>query len=357
MRIVRIILLAVLVGAAAVGLYVYQAWNELSIVYGDVPTPKRVSVKHGMTTEQILSQLAQEGLIKRSMPLKLYVKLKLPTINIKAGNYTFKNAMTPIEVLERLQQGPDQLPKVTIVEGWARWDIANELAAFPSWNKKPGDLLKLINDPSGIRDLDKNADSLEGYMFPDTYFIAPENKPKDILAATVRRFKEIWNARFAERAKAVGMTPHQVITVASIIETEAKLAEERPIVASVIYNRLKKKMRLGVDSTIVYASKLAGAWKYNGKVYQSDIDRKSPYNTRINFGLPPAPVGCPGASSIDAALNPRNTGYLYYVRNPDRNDGAHNFYVSEKDFEVGVQALRAWEEKQKKAAAIRSKPH
>ncbi len=350
MRILKIVLLAVLIGAAAIGLYVYQLWNELSIVYGDVSSPKKVIVKHGLTTEQILGELAQAGLLKRSMPLKLYVKLKVPAINIKAGTYTFTKAMTPIGVLDRLQQGPDQLPKITIVEGWTRWDIANAMAASADLKvKKSDDVLKLIKDTSAIRDLDKNADSLEGYIFPDTYFISPENNAKDIIGAAVRRFKEVWTSKFAERAKAVNLTCHQTITIASIVETEAKLADERPTVASVIYNRLRKKMKLGVDSTLVYASKLAGTWKYDGIVYQSDIDRKSPYNTRLNFGLPPAPVGCPGASSIDAALNPRNTGYLYYVRNPDRDDGAHNFYVSEKDFEVGVQALRAWEEKQKKA--------
>ncbi len=350
MRIIKIVSLALIIGLAAVAMYVYQMWNELSIVYGDVAAPKRVVVKNGMTTEQILTELAEAGLLKRSMPLKLYVKLKVPTINIKAGTYTFSKAMTPIEVLDRLQQGPDQLPRITIVEGWTRWDIANAMAASPALKvKKSDDVLKLIKDTTSIRDLDKNADSLEGYIFPDTYFIAPENNAKDIIGAAVRRFKEVWNEKFAQRAKTVNLTPHQAITIASIIETEAKLADERPIVASVIYNRLRKKMKLGVDSTLVYASKLAGTWKYDGIVYQSDIDRKSPYNTRLNFGLPPAPVGNPGASSIDAALNPRNTGYLYYVRNPDRNDGAHNFYVSEKDFEVGVQALRDWEEKQKKA--------
>jgi len=139
------------------------------------------------------------------------------------------------------------------------------------------------------------------------------------------------------------MTTRQIVTTASIIETEAKLDEERPIVASVIYNRLEKDIPLAVDSSIIYASKLEGKWRYDGRVYRSDIERRSPYNTRIYAGLPPGPVASPGASSLHAALNPIQSDYLYYVRNPDRDDGAHNFYNNGGDFETGVQALRRWE--------------
>jgi UPF0755 protein len=139
------------------------------------------------------------------------------------------------------------------------------------------------------------------------------------------------------------MSPREIVTMASIIETEAKLNEERPIVASVIYNRLQKNIPLAVDSSVIYASKLEGKWRYDGRVYRSDIERRSPYNTRIYAGLPPGPVASPGESSLKAALNPATTDYLYYVRNPDRDDGAHNFYNNGGDFETGVQALRKWE--------------
>jgi UPF0755 protein len=131
--------------------------------------------------------------------------------------------------------------------------------------------------------------------------------------------------------------------VASLIETEAKLADERPLVASVIYNRLRKSIPLAVDSTVIYASKLEGKWRNDGKVYKSDVERRSPYNTRIHAGLPPGPISSPGESSLQAALNPSETDYLYYVREPSRDDGAHNFYSNGSDFEAGVQALRKWE--------------
>jgi UPF0755 protein len=139
------------------------------------------------------------------------------------------------------------------------------------------------------------------------------------------------------------MTPREVVTVASLIETEAKLKDERPLISSVIHNRLDNHMALGIDSSVIYASKLAGKWKNDGKVYKSDIDRRSPYNTRLQPGLPPGPIASPAARSLEAALNPASTDYLYYVRDPARNDGAHNFYSNEADFQRGVRALRDWE--------------
>ena len=116
------------------------------------------------------------------------------------------------------------------------------------------------------------------------------------------------------------------------------------MIASVIYNRLQKDMALAVDSTIIYASKLEGKWRNDGKVYRSDVERRSPYNTRLHSGLPPGPIASPGASSLEAALYPANTDFLYYVREPSRDDGKHNFYSNPSDFEEGVRALRQWEQ-------------
>jgi UPF0755 protein len=164
-----------------------------------------------------------------------------------------------------------------------------------------------------------------------------------VVEAMVRRFRQVWSDIGANNASAYTRTPGEVVTVASLIETEAKLAAERPVVASVIYNRLRADMPLGIDSTVIYASKAAGKWRNDGKVYLSDIERNSPYNTRKVRGLPPGPIASPGRSSLEAALRPAQGDYLYYVRDPSRNDGAHNFYSNSADFERGVQALREWE--------------
>ncbi len=159
----------------------------------------------------------------------------------------------------------------------------------------------------------------------------------------IKRFGAVWRPEWSEKARILNLSPREVVTVASIIETEAKLADERPLVASVIYNRLQRSIPLAVDSSIIYASKLEGKWRNDGKVYKSDVERKSPYNTRLHTGLPPGPIASPGESSLLAAVNPTETDYLYYVREPSRDDGAHNFYTNSSDFEAGVQALRKWE--------------
>jgi UPF0755 protein len=200
-----------------------------------------------------------------------------------------------------------------------------------------------MDDTRDIHDLDPAATNLEGYLFPATYSFPPDTKAPAIIATMVNRFRQEWRPSYSDRARELNLTPRQIVTIASLIETEAKLTEERPLIASVIYNRLQKHIPLGVDSTIVYASKLAGKWRDDGRVYKSDVDRRSPYNTRLVTGLPPGPIASPGASSLEAALNPATTDYLYYVRDPARNDGAHNFYAKDSDFQRGVEALRKWE--------------
>jgi UPF0755 protein len=255
--------------------------------------------------------------------------------------------ITPLGVLKKLEEGEQRLSRFTVIEGWTRWDIADSMSHMPELNLTDKDEgLKLMDDTSGIHDLDPDAQNLEGYLFPATYSYPPDTKAVAVITGMVKRFRQEWTGERAEKARALGMSPRQIVIIASLIESEAKLKEDRPKVASVIYNRLKKNMDLGIDSTIVYASKLAGKWRDDGKVYLSDVNRRSPYNTRIFSGLPPGPVGNPGESSIDAALNPVDSDYLYYVRDPNRDDGAHNFYNNSADFEKGVRALREWEAKQ-----------
>ncbi len=204
-----------------------------------------------------------------------------------------------------------------------------------------------MNNTGKIKDLDPQAENLEGYLYPDTYFLPVETTPQEIINLLVNRTRRELDSDKVNLARQQNLTPRQLLTIASLIETEAKLSAERPLVASVIFNRLKRGIPLGIDSTVIYAAKIAGKWKNDGKVYQSDLARISPYNTRLVQGLPPGPIASPSAASIDAVLHPAQTSYLYYVRNPDRNDGAHNFYDNDADFARGVQALRAWEQAHK----------
>ena len=340
----RLIILIIAVGllaAAALGAWTYR---DLHTPITHAKSGQYIDIPKGTSPSAIVSKLVAEGVIKHEWPLKLYLKSTGKGSTLKAGEYDFPSPISPLGVLAKLQQGERRLNRLTIIEGWTRWDIARAMAQVPEFKlESDAQALELMNNVSLIHDLDPEAKNLEGYLFPDTYEFAPETTAPELIEMMVKRFRNVWKPDWTERARSLNFTTRQIVTTASIIETEAKLAEERPIVASVIYNRLKKDIPLAVDSSVIYASKLEGKWRYDGKVYLSDIQRRSPYNTRLYAGLPPGPVASPGESSLKAALNPVTSDYLYYVRNPDRNDGAHNFYSNGAEFETGVQALRKWE--------------
>jgi UPF0755 protein len=325
------------------GLYVW-AKQQLETPVLHSQANQYVEIARGSSPDEIISKLNDIGVIRRGWLLRLYVRLSGSGSRLKAGEYRFPSPISPLGVLRKLEEGEQRLNRLTIVEGWTRWDIAAQLARLPELKlQSPEEALALMDDTSLIRDLDPNAKNLEGYLFPDTYSFPPDADAKRVVETLVKRFRQVWEGLVAKSPAASGKTPREVVTIASLVETEAKLKEERPLVASVIYNRLSRDVPLGIDSTVIYASKLAGKWKNTGKVYQSDLDRDSPYNTRKVRGLPPGPIASPGASSLEAALNPPENNFLYYVRDPSRNDGAHNFYENESDFQRGVQALRDWE--------------
>jgi UPF0755 protein len=331
----------VLLAGAASGAWVY---SNLRKPIAHNKSGQYIEIPRGSSPSSIVKKLVAEGIIKHEWPLMLYLKGTGKGSSLKAGEYDFPSPVSPLGVLAKLQQGERRLTRLTIPEGWTRWDIAKAMMQVPELHlTSEAQALELMNNVSLIDDLDPAAKNLEGYLFPDTYEFAPDTKAAEVVEMMVKRFRDVWKPEWNDRARSLGMTARQIVTTASIIETEAKLDEERSLVASVIYNRLRKDIPLAVDSSIVYASKLEGKWRYDGKVYRSDIERRSPYNTRIYAGLPPGPVASPGESSLKAALNPAESDYLYYVRNPARDDGAHNFYSNGSDFETGVQALRKWE--------------
>lgn len=340
----RLILLIIVVLLIAGGASAAWMYTELRRPIAHNKSGQYIEISRGSSPSAIVKRLADEGIIKHEWPLMFYLKGTGRGSTLKAGEYDFPSPVSPLQVLAKLQQGERKLTRLTIPEGWTRWDIAKAMMQVPELHlESEAKALELMNNVSLISDLDPLAKNLEGYLFPDTYEFSPETTPAELIEMMVKRFRGVWKPEWTNRASEMSMSVREIVTTASIIETEAKLDEERPIVASVIYNRLQKDIPLAVDSSIVYASKLEGKWRYDGKVYRSDIERRSPYNTRIYAGLPPGPVASPGESSLKAALNPVQSDYLYYVRNPDRDDGAHNFYSNGADFETGVQALRRWE--------------
>ncbi len=340
-RLIILVIVLVILAVAGFGGWVY---NDLRKPITHAKTGQYIEIPRGSSPSAIISKLTAEGVLKNEWPLKLYLKSTGAGATLKAGEYDFPSPISPLGVLAKLQQGQRRLNRITIPEGWTRWDIARAMMQAPQFGlTTETQALELMNNINLISDLDPEAKNLEGYLFPDTYEFSPETTGAELIEMMVKRFRGVWKPDWSERARSLGYSPRQMVTTASIIETEAKLDEERALVASVIYNRLEKDIPLAVDSSIVYASKLEGKWRYDGKVYKSDIERRSPYNTRIYAGLPPGPVASPGESSLKAALFPATSDYLYYVRNPARDDGAHNFYSNGAEFETGVAALRKWE--------------
>jgi len=203
-----------------------------------------------------------------------------------------------------------------------------------------------MDDVSFIKDIAPDAKNLEGFMYPNTYNFPRAVTTQTIIEKMVGEFKKVWKPEYTEQALKMKLTPYEVVTIASLIETESRLNEERPIVASVIYNRLHKGMPLGIDQTVVYIAKIENHW--DGTIYKSELESNSPYNTRKFAGLPPGPISSVSESSIKAALYPATTNYMYYVLNVEKTDRSHIFYSTEAEFEQGKAAYQAWLKKERK---------
>jgi UPF0755 protein len=240
---------------------------------------------------------------------------------LKAGDYRFPSPISTLEVIRKLIRGEVITERITIPEGLNRFEIADLLRQLPL--RDADRALEFTEDVSLIRDLDPQADSLEGYLFPDTYTYTPSLSARDLIARMVHRFREAFTEADRARARALGFTVREVVTLASLIEKEAKRPEERPLISSVFHNRLRRGMRLECDPTVLYAALLEGDTERT--IRRSDLARPSPYNTYLSPGLPPGPIASPGRASLHAALYPASTDYLYFVVDGTRSDGAHRF--------------------------------
>ena len=236
--------------------------------------------------------------------------------SLKAGVYEFTGPISAADVVDKLARGDVILKSVTIREGLDRFTIGRMFAAEGLGHVTEWD--KLTADPELIRDIAPDATSLEGYLFPDTYKFNPGTPARTIIAAMVQNFRKHFGGEMAYIT--TGLNLHQTVTLASIVETEAKLPQERPLVASVYLNRYRKHMLLGADPTVIYALKLAGRW--DGNIRKPDLQMESPYNTYRVPGLPPGPIANPGLASLHAAAAPASTAFLYFVA---KNDGSHAF--------------------------------
>lgn len=278
-----------------------------------------VEIPKGSSLAAVSAILSQNGVVRSPRMFALYGRVSGAAGRLHAGEYEFARGMTMKEVMDKIVRGDVKRYSFTVIEGWNLRDIDKMLRSKPFVTPAIADeFMRLVYDPNYITTLGfPGISSLEGYLFPDTYLIARPKGARDIIDPMIKRYRAIFTDALRQRAQEMGMTEHQVITLASIIEKETGRADERPIISSVFHNRLKKGIQLATDPTVIY-----GIENFDGNLRRSDLTRPGPYNTYLNPGLPPGPIASPGAESIRAALYPAQTNYLYFV---SRNDGSHYF--------------------------------
>ncbi len=314
-------LFGILVFAVLVGVGVLAANMVLFTMTPSGEEARSIVVEPGMPPGHILKELEDKGVISNQALFKAYMILRRASGKIRAGEYQFPPHLRPAEVLALLLKGDFAKRRVTIPEGWTMRDIARYLGEQKL--VEPEDFLRKCQDASFIQSLGFSETSLEGYLFPDTYEIYKPKNAEEVLKKFVNRFKEIYSEEFEKRAAAQGLPRQQVVILASIVEKETADDSERPLIASVFLNRLKKDMPLATDPTIIY-----GIPDFNGNLTREDLTRPSPYNTYLNKGLPPTPISNPGEASLRAVLYPAETNYLYFV---SKRDGTHHFSKTEEE--------------------------
>jgi UPF0755 protein len=295
-----------------------------------------VEVRPGETLSHLSQRLAAEGRLRNPRLLRVLALLRGDPGRIKVGDYAFQGAVSPSRLLDTLTSGGGELSALTIPEGYSLQDIAAKVEA--EGLGKAAELLRLAHDPAFIAGLDlpfpPRLPTLEGFLFPETYFIHRSAGEAALLTAMARQFKKRAAKLIMDSAPAARLTPYEVLILASIIEKETGVAEERPLVAAVFHNRLKVHMRLASDPTVIY-----GLAEFDGNLTRKHLLTPTPYNTYLKSGLPPTPIASPGLASLKAALAPASVGYLFFV---SKGDGTHRFSL---DYAAHEQAVYRYQKR------------
>ncbi len=294
-------------------------------------SPVEIRVSKGMTFSETLRSLQEKGLVRDGTLIRLVGKVTGIDRRIKTGIYEFSGTPSPFDVIRDLTAGRVAVLDVTIPEGYNMWQIARTLDA--AGLVPEGEFFMLAYDRAFLDGLGIDAPSIEGYIFPDTYTFPRGMAPRDVLMSMVAETRRRFSRRMRLRAEELGLSEREVLTLASIIEKEAKFDDERPLISAVFHNRLKRGIPLQADPTCVYGFKAPSEG-----ITAEDLRRDSPYNTYVVRGLPPGPIASPGIESIRAALYPADVPYLFFV---SRNDGRHRFSVTEAEHRRAVESYRS----------------
>ncbi|HCY84509.1 MAG TPA: endolytic transglycosylase MltG [Desulfobacteraceae bacterium] len=321
-------LLATLTAVAA-GL----AWMNVFLTTPPNPSGKSQTfvVTPGQSLNTISQGLKRDGLITDALRFKILTLYKKAATRIKTGEYTLSPAMTPDRILAALLSGRVKLYRFTVPEGLNMFEISvlAETAGFCTSK----DFLTLCRDNTFISELNlpdlRLGQTLEGYLYPDTYYFPKNTDCRTVIEKMVQTFETVFTEDWKNRATQMGFSVHDIVTLASIVEKETGKAEERPLIASVFHNRLKRKMRLESDPTVIY-----NVDDYHGRIRYKHLRRKTPYNTYQIHGLPLGPIANPGALALEAVLYPAKSDYLFFV---SKNDTTHQFSTNLRDHNKAVR--------------------
>lgn len=321
---IRVFLAAVLIAAAGGAWLLYR----LNQPYKGFNEPVFVEFNRGTSTRSIATMLKDKGVIEDRW-LFLAARALERGRNLQAGEYRFDKSASPFDVFSRIARGDIYYMELLIPEGYNMFDVADAVGKLGVIT--PAAFLSVAKDPAIIRDIDPDAPSLEGYLFPNKYRVYRHTTAQQIAHMMTNEFRTQW------QSLGTHANVHKTLTLASMVEREARRPEERPLVASVFRNRLNVGMKLDCDPTTVYAALLEN--RYRGTIYKSDLANMSEWNTYQHTGLPPGPIANPGLSTIKAALAPADTHYLYFVAKAD-GSGGHNFSESLHDHEAAVASYQ-----------------
>ncbi|MBU1196652.1 MAG: endolytic transglycosylase MltG [Proteobacteria bacterium] len=311
-------------------LYFYKFFTFIGTPLNSNSNEKLFSILPGQNLAAISIQLESESIISSSRYFKLYARIKKAGKKLKAGEYLLSASNTPAQILEIFLKGRVKLYKIMIPEGWNLKQISREIensgfcdASF---------FLTLCHDKDFITSLNIKSISLEGYLFPDTYFFPKHTSCENIIQTMTDHFKKSFTPAMIHRAEELGFSIHEIVTLASIVEKETGTASERPLISSVFHNRLKKDMRLETDPTVIY-----GIENFDGNIKREHLQILTPYNTYKIKGLPIGPIASPGILALQAALYPARSDYLFFV---SKKDTTHKF---SKTYEEHNEAVRKYQ--------------
>jgi len=334
LRLVLFLICLSAVAAIAAGFFLFLAY--LHVVQPGVPGEKApVTIPEGATGTEVGQVLKDAGVVERAWFFRLALRLDKSGKPVKHGRYVVPQGLSPMEVLHLLQEGPnrflapEEIPaelKITVPEGMSIAQAAGLL-------DEPDAFIEAASDPALIARLGVDTPTLEGFLMPNTYYFEQKPSAHDVVERMLGQFEKEYAALLDEVPEASEYDKLAVVTVASLIEEEARVADERATIAAVIYNRIDKGMPLQLDSTLQYALK-----KYGQRLLYEDLEADSPYNTYKHAGLPPGPVSSPGVASLRAALSPANVDYLYFVSNAD--GATHTFSATEAEHLKAVRRFR-----------------